>query len=147
MQMGHPLLLKQRPGKLLYLKPWYGAVWFQRKSSFPTDRCLFCATAASIYVIFKCLISSTEAALLESTFRYSLQLLCQPSCLCASKFNLFLFQPKKVHYYNKMKGAIMLLRDLWRKCMSQHSSSLRFASLLFSSLLSDYVHTKPIFLK
>lgn len=134
MQQRHPLWLKQQPGKLLYLKPWYRAVWFQKKSSFSTEGCVFCVAAASECGILRRLITLTEAALFKSTFRYPLQLLCQPSCLCACKFNLFLFQPRELHCYNKMKGGIILLWDLRRKWVSQHRRLLFLSSPLFCAL-------------
>lgn len=120
-----PPLWRQQPGKLLYLRPWYRAFWIQRRSLFSVDRCAFCFTAEC--VILRRPIRLTEAALFEFTFRYPLWLLRQPSCLCARKFNLFLFQPRKVHYYKKMKGGIILLGDLRGKWISQRHS------LLFSS--------------
>lgn len=147
MQQRYPLWLKQQPGKLLYLKPWYRAVWFQRKSSFSTDGCVFCVAAASECGILRRLISLTEAALFASTFRYPHQLLCQPSCLCACKFNLFLFQPRELHCYNKMKGGIILLWDLRGKWISQHRHLLFLSSPLLSavSVYAVYVHPPQLF--
>lgn len=70
--------------------------------------CILCGCCFRMWHLRR-LISLTEAALFESTFRYPLQLHCQPSCLCACKFNLFLFQPRELRCYNKMKGGIILL--------------------------------------
>ena len=117
----HPLRLKQQPGKLLYLRPWYGVKYFQRKGSFLTDRCAFYATASEQGVLRR--LSWTEAALLKSIFQYCLQLLWLPSCLCVFKLNLFHFQPKELHCYNRMKGAIIILGDLKRKWSTQPFSS------------------------
>lgn len=85
------------------------------------------------------LICFTAAALFKSIFRYPLQHLCQLSCLCACKFNLFLFQLREPRCYNKMKGGIILLWDLRRKWISrqQHCLTPLFSSPLRSLVIGE----------
>lgn len=77
----------------------------KRELIFNRRMCVFTSECG----IFRRVISLTEAALFVSTFRYPLKLHCQPSLLCACKFNLPLFQTSECHGSNRIKGAIIML--------------------------------------